>query len=86
MAKKTELLPVRAGVAVGILWALSLVSIGISNRYDYATAWFDLMASAYIGFSSSAKGILLGVIYGFIDGFVAGFLVVWLYNKLNINK
>ena len=86
-AKRTGPLPVRAGVAVGIVWAAAVLLIGIMANFGYATEWVTLLASIYKGYKSTCiTGILLGVVYGFIDGFIGGFVVIWLYNKLKINK
>ncbi|MBU0535980.1 MAG: bacteriophage holin [Nanoarchaeota archaeon] len=79
-------LPVRAGVAFGILWGAVMALMALFAMIGYGAEWVSDWGMLYIGYSASVVGTVLGAVYGFFDGFIGAFIVVWLYNKLNINK
>ena len=79
-----ELNALKLGLSMGIICAASMLLITfLAAAFNYATPLVELIASFYIGYSTSFVGAILGAIYGFIDGFVLGFLLIWLYNKLS---
>lgn len=72
------------GLAAGILWGISMFALTILAIFTgYGTAWLELMASIYPGYTISWVGSILGLIYGFLDGFIGLYIFGWLYNKLN---
>ena len=85
MAKKRNLSnPVKAGIAVGIVWALSVFLTALIAMLG-VEAWLkavQFIGDFYIGYGATFGGLIIGSIYGFIDGFIGGFLVVWIYEKL----
>lgn len=74
--------PVPLGVAVGILWAIYVFSIGITAMFGWGNALVTVLASLYIGYSASIVGAIIGAIWAFVDGLVAGVIVAWLYNMM----
>lgn len=80
--KGCKLSPVGLGFSLGILWGLSVLSIGlIAYFHSYGKPFVEAMSSLYIGYAPSIQGSILGGIIGFIDAFIMGFLIAWLYNK-----
>jgi hypothetical protein len=73
--------PKALGLAIGILWGLACLLIGIFAMYGYGNAFLDLFASVYRGFAATWGGAVIGGIWGFVDGFIAGYILAWLYNK-----
>lgn len=71
-------------LAGGIIWALALFLTGIVNIIwaGYGTAFLEVMASVYPGYSASGSigDLIVGVIYAFIDGALCGFVFGLLYN------
>lgn len=75
--------PKRFGLAVGILWSLSMfLTTLISVWTGYARTMLDIMASIYPGYSITLSGSVIGLIFGFIDGFITGYILIWIYNWL----
>jgi hypothetical protein len=71
------------GLACGILWGLGLFLLawwfvvrGVDP--DYTT----FIERAYIGYSLTPLGSLIGLLWGFVDGLIGGAIFAWLYNKL----
>ena len=73
--------PTALGLALGILWGVSLF---------LATAWtvlsgggehLELLGKFYLGYGVSWAGAIIGFVWGFIDGFIGGWLLAWLYNR-----
>lgn len=78
-----KLSPVGLGLALGILWGVSLLVLGlIATYYSYGRPFVDAVSALYLGFEPSVKGSIIGGIIGFIDAFITGFLIAWLYNHL----
>ena len=73
--------PKALGLAIGIIWGIACLLIGIFSMYGYGNAFLDLFASVYRGYAATWGGAAIGAIWGFVDGFIAGFLIAWLYNK-----
>ena len=74
---------VKFGLALGIVWGISIFAMAISGAYmGFGDQLVDIMSSLYIGYSASATGALIGLVWGFADAFVGGFVVAWIYNKL----
>ncbi len=71
------------GLTAGILWGVAMIIIGVADIY---TSWADsfgaIMSSAYIGYSPTWVGSLIGGVWGFIDAFIGGIIFAWLYNAI----
>ncbi|ABX78301.1 hypothetical protein AYM02_03975 [Coxiella burnetii] len=69
------------GFAVGIVWALGLLILGL---FSWWTGWGRLMvsviSSVYVGYAPTFWGTIVGVIWGFIDGFISGVILAAIYN------
>jgi hypothetical protein len=68
------------GLAVGIVWALTvfLATLWISARGG--GEHFILLKQFYFGYSISFLGSLIGLVYGFVNGFIWGWTFGWFYN------
>lgn len=73
--------PKALGLAIGILWGLGCLLIGIFAMYGYGNLFLNAFASVYKGYAASWGGAVIGGIWGFIDGFIGGYILAWLYNK-----
>jgi hypothetical protein len=72
------------GLACGLCWGGAMFVLGV---VDIFTTWGDgigaIMSTAYIGYSPTIIGSLIGGLWGFCDGGIGGAVVAWLYNKLS---
>ena len=78
----TRLSPNALGVAIGVLWAVYVLSVGITAMFGWGTALVSAISSLYIGYGPSILGAVIGALWGFVDGYIAGLVIGWLYNKL----
>jgi hypothetical protein len=77
----SRLSPVALGLAVGILWGVVVLALGlIAHFVDYGTPFVNSMGVLYIGYGPTVLGAIAGGIIGFIDAFISGVIVAWLYN------
>jgi hypothetical protein len=77
-------LDVRAfGLALGLVWGGAMLLLGV---VDIFTPWGDgigaIMSTAYIGYSPTPLGSVIGGLWGFCDAGVGGVVTAWLYNKI----
>jgi hypothetical protein len=79
-----RLRPFPLGVALGVVWGVSLfITTWVSYYSGYARLFLEVMAqSIYPGYSISPAGSFLGLIYGFLDGLVGGAAIGWIYNRI----
>jgi len=69
------------GSAIGLVWGLSMLLLGVlSISFNYATPVLRLLSGLYLGFHPSLLGCLVGLAWGFIHGFIAGILIATIYN------
>ena len=69
------------GLAIGILWGVSLFALGLmAHFYVYGKPFVDPLSTLYLGYEPSIRGSIIGGLIGLIDGFFTGFLIAWLYN------
>ena len=69
------------GLALGIIWGVSMFLIGLSTwLFAWGGEWQTLMASVYMGYTPSLLGSLIGGVWGFLDAFIGGIIFAWLYN------
>jgi hypothetical protein len=71
---------VALGRAMGLLWAGAVVVLGLVARRGWGDEWRDLLADVYLGYDSTARGLVIGAVWAFVDGFVGASLLAWLYN------
>lgn len=74
--------PLALGIAIGVLWAVSVFLAGIFAMFGWGVAFVQVLASFYLGYGASIVGAIIGGIWAAIDGFIAGFLIAWIYNKV----
>jgi hypothetical protein len=71
-------------LTIGILWAVSILLVGIVNLASpsYGVAFLQWTSSIYPGFHNSRHflDVVVGAIYGLVDGGIGGAIVAWLYN------
>ncbi len=73
--------PLGLGMALGLVWLMSIVIISLLAMYvGYGVALVDLLATVYSGYELSAIGILIGAGWSFLDGFIGGGLIAFFYN------
>lgn len=82
--------PLTLGLTIGILWGVSILFVGILNRYctGYGYEFLRLVQSIYPGYraQSGLTNLPIGVVWGFVDGFIGGVLLAWLYNLIGKRK
>lgn len=72
--------PLSFGLALGLLLALSVVSVGVvSGLFGVQLGLFHSLSSVYVG-SPDVVGILIGAVLAFVDAFVGGVILAYLYN------
>lgn len=85
--KGCRLSPVALGLALGILWGISILIMGLlAYYYTYGQPFVAAIGSVYPGYAPSIRGSITGGIIGFFDAFIIGFLIGWLYNRFNCCK
>ena len=78
----SRLQPVPLGVAVGVLWAISVFVAGIIAMTGWSLGLVQTLGTLYIGYGPSLLGAIIGALWGFVDGLIAGVVVAWIYNFL----
>lgn len=79
-----KLSPIGLGLALGVLWGLSVFLLGLlAYWYTFGKPFVDAMATLYMGYEPSITGSIIGGVIGFIDAFITGALIAWLYNKFS---
>ncbi len=68
-------------IAMGIMWALSVLITGLAAMHGVGGMFVEVMASIYKGYDASVKGALIGAGWAFADGFIGGAVLAFLYNK-----
>ena len=77
-----HLKPVALGLALGILWGLSILLLTFFIMMHGETMELtSKLGRVYLGYTVSAPGAFIGMVYGFVHGFVAGWIVAIVYNK-----
>lgn len=69
------------GLASGLLWAISVLLMGLLG---WSFGWFQpfvhMLGTMYSGYSASLMGSIWGAFLAFIDAFIGGFLLALFYN------
>ena len=76
---KTKLSPIALGLALGVLWGVSLLLLCLLNHFGYEVA-FVSSPHAVVGYDFSIIGSCIAALIGFVDGFVRGAILGLLYN------
>jgi len=75
--------PKACGLALGILWAGSILLMGLTAMVcRWAQPFVDILSMFYVGYSATIIGCLIGAVWAFVDAFIGGVIFAWLYNKL----
>lgn len=79
--EKCRICPVALGLALGVMWGVSIAFMGLLAHYSmYGRPFVEAMGALYIGYHPSVAGSLIGGLIGFIDAFIGGAIIAWLYN------
>lgn len=74
----------KIALAGGITWAGVMFVTTLAGVYfRYATAFLNLMAGIYPGYSISLSGALIGAIYGFFDVYIGVYVMAWVYRRMH---
>ncbi len=77
----TRLSPARLGFAFGLLGGLDLLLLGWAGWvWGFAAPFINILGSAYLGYSPTFLGGIVGGIWGFIDFFIFFWLAALIYN------
>ena len=82
-----EVLPVRLGLAMGIVWGSCMLLLALFAGKSYGISFLSAMSKLYIGCGQESlfSKLLCGIL-GFIDAFVGGWLIGTVYNRLPIRQ
>lgn len=81
MVTKIKLSPLALGLAMGILWGLFVLIMGLlAAYYSYGTPFVSSMGVLYVGYQPTVSGAFIGCLIGFVDAFIVGAILAWLYN------
>ena len=72
-------------LTAALIWGGAIFLVGVGNLAspDYGSAFLELIASIYPGYTPAGFGsVIVATLYGMLDGLVAGAIVAWLYNKV----
>lgn len=73
-------------LAVGIIWALMILLVGLANLVwpTYGHTFLALAASIYPGYhpGSGFGAVIIGTLYGLVDGTIGGAVFALVYNFL----
>ena len=67
--------------AIGIVWGLCMLSMGIVTTYTqtYGHKMVDVFASIYYGYGPTWGGAFLGLAWGFGDAFIGTLVIMGVY-------
>jgi len=78
------------GLALGILWSVGVLSVGVANHIapTYGGQFLTLIDSIYPCYNAQTGLVNLsfGVLWAFVDAFIGGFLLAWIYNLFTRKK
>ena len=77
-----RLSPWRVGLALGIMWGLSLLILAFIsyNTIYYGHPFIQAVDSIYIGYAPTIDGAFIGFGWGFVASFIFGWLLARIYN------
>ena len=77
---KCKLRPVALGLALGSLWALSILLIAVLAYLGYEGGLMSMLHKMHSGYEDTIAGVLVAAVFALIDGFIHGALIGYLYN------
>lgn len=78
-----RLKPVALGVALGLVWGLSIFLLTFFIMQFGVTGELTAkLGRVYRGYTVTAPGAFIGLAYGFVHAFVVGWFIAFVYNKL----
>lgn len=77
---KTKLSPIALGLALGVLWGLSLLLLGLLTHFGYEASFVASSHTVSAGYDFSILGSCIAALIGFVDGFIRGSILGLLYN------
>ena len=81
MMTKIRLSPLALGLAMGILWGVAVLIMGLlATYYSYGTPFVTSVGVLYVGYEPTIAGAIIGGLIGFVDAFIGGVILAWLYN------
>jgi len=74
----------RLSLAVGVVWGLCMLLMGIAGAYTetYAHRMIEVMGSIYYGYCPGWAGAFIGLAWGFADAFIGTLIILALYRLL----
>ena len=72
-------------VTAAAIWGASFLLVGAANVVwpSYGSAWLDLGASIYPGYTPGGFGsVVVVTLYAALDGAIVGGAFAWIYNKV----
>lgn len=80
-----HLKPVALGLALGVLWGLSVFIMGLAAHFTgFGEAFVTNVGTMYMQwYGPTVMGSILGGFIGFAHGFIKGLLIGWLYNAFS---
>jgi hypothetical protein len=76
-----RLSPIALGLALGVLWGMSIFLMGLIAYYStYGQPFVAAVSSLYVGYQPSILGSIIGGVIGLVDAFIGGVILAWLYN------
>jgi phosphotransferase system glucose/maltose/N-acetylglucosamine-specific IIC component len=71
------------GLALGIVWGLSLLIAGLVAMFSgWGQGFIDTMGTVYLGYNSTVVGSIIGAVWGFIDVFIISVIIAAVYNLI----
>lgn len=78
---KCRMSPFALGMALGLVWGLSLLIMGLVACYvDYGRPFVTSINTLYWGYEPTILGSFIGAGIGFVDAFIGGAIIAALYN------
>src|SRR5262245_43082011 len=69
------------GLALGVVWGLSLLIAGlVAMATGWGQGFIDTMGTVYLGFQATVVGSIIGAAWAFIDLFIFGVIIASIYN------
>ena len=69
-------------VAIGALWAFSVLLLAWMAAFGWGREMVTVLASLYLGYAPTFLGGIIGAVWAFIEGAIAGAIIAWLYNMV----
>ncbi|MBD3388822.1 MAG: hypothetical protein GF416_07120 [Candidatus Altiarchaeales archaeon] len=85
MVDEGRIEPGSLALAGGLLTAAGMFIVTwMSIATGYMREILELIGTAYIGYTITPVGSIIGAVLGFIDAYAGLYLLAWIYNRLNL--